>query len=161
MKFYNHRHGFEKGDALLVSFSDLLTEFFNKESCSRFEQDHFVVCTEGTGIEEKIRSLFVRWQSMNEPGSLSVRVGIYYADKDDTDVGLACDCAKLACDTLRNTYVSAISYYDNSLQEDFDRQHYIVSNIDKAIEEKWIKVYYQPIVRAINGRVCDEEALAR
>ena len=32
MKFYNHRHGFEKGDALLVSFSNLLTEFYNIEN---------------------------------------------------------------------------------------------------------------------------------
>ena len=27
--------------------------------------------------------------------------------------------------------------------------------------ENWIKVYYQPIIRTANGRVCDEEALSR
>ena len=43
---------------------------------------------------------------------------------------------------------------------DVDRQ-YIIDNFAKALKEKWITVYYQPIVRAVNGRVCDEEALAR
>ena len=43
---------------------------------------------------------------------------------------------------------------------DVDRQ-YIIENFAKALNEKWITVYYQPIIRAVNGRVCDEEALAR
>jgi len=38
---------------------------------------------------------------------------------------------------------------------------YIVANIDRAVEEKWIQVYYQPIVRAVNEKICDEESLAR
>ena len=42
-----------------------------------------------------------------------------------------------------------------------DNKQYILDNLDKAIKEKWITVYYQPIVRAVNRRVCDEEALAR
>ena len=36
-----------------------------------------------------------------------------------------------------------------------------MNNLDKALRAGWIKAYYQPIVRAANGRVCDEEALAR
>ena len=42
-----------------------------------------------------------------------------------------------------------------------ENRQYIIDNLDKALEEKWITVYYQPIVRAVSGRVCDEEALAR
>ena len=40
-------------------------------------------------------------------------------------------------------------------------RQYILSNVDRAMREHWIEVYYQPIVRAVNGHVCDEEALAR
>ncbi len=47
------------------------------------------------------------------------------------------------------------------MQEDLEKRDYIISNIDRAISEKWIRIYYQPIVRAINGKVCDEEALSR
>lgn len=38
---------------------------------------------------------------------------------------------------------------------------YIINNFDRAIKEGWIKTYYQPVVRTSNGRVCEEEALAR
>ena len=38
---------------------------------------------------------------------------------------------------------------------------YIVRHIDEAIEKRWIKVYYQPIVRTISRRLCAMEALAR
>ena len=40
-------------------------------------------------------------------------------------------------------------------------EEYILANIDRAIRENWIRVYYQPIVRAVNEKICDEECLAR
>ncbi|MBR1622434.1 MAG: EAL domain-containing protein, partial [Pseudobutyrivibrio sp.] len=43
----------------------------------------------------------------------------------------------------------------------FNRSKYIVDNIDRAISEGWVEVYFQPIVRTSNGRVCAEEALVR
>lgn len=42
-----------------------------------------------------------------------------------------------------------------------DKSKYIVDNFERAIKEGWIDVYYQPIIRAANGLVSDEEALAR
>lgn len=40
-------------------------------------------------------------------------------------------------------------------------KQYIIDNLDRALAEGWITVCYQPIVRAANGRVCDEESLSR
>ncbi len=161
MKFFNHKHGFAEGDTLLRSFAGVLMRYFGNENCCRFGQDHFAIYTEESGIEDTLHELFREWQSTNGGKSLPVRVGIYLNHERDADISIACDCAKLACDTLRNTYVSAINYYNKALQDEEDRQHYIVSNLERAISEKWITVYYQPIVRATNGKVCDEEALAR
>ncbi len=39
--------------------------------------------------------------------------------------------------------------------------NYVVSNIEKALENGWIKVYYQPVVRALTGQLCGAESLAR
>ncbi|MBE5905390.1 MAG: GGDEF domain-containing protein [Lachnospiraceae bacterium] len=41
------------------------------------------------------------------------------------------------------------------------REQYIIDNLDEALKLKRIKVYYQPIVRNANGRVCVEESFAR
>ena len=43
---------------------------------------------------------------------------------------------------------------------DIDRS-YIVDNLDRAISEGFIQAYYMPIIRSSNGRVSEEEALAR
>ncbi len=40
-------------------------------------------------------------------------------------------------------------------------EQYIVDNIDRAIEQGYIKVYYQPIMRVTTGKVCGWECLAR
>ena len=38
---------------------------------------------------------------------------------------------------------------------------YFTSHLDQALAENWISVWYQPIIRAESGRICDEEALSR
>jgi EAL domain-containing protein (putative c-di-GMP-specific phosphodiesterase class I) len=45
---------------------------------------------------------------------------------------------------------------DNSIIHD-----YVITHIDEAISNEWIKVYYQPVVRSLTGQLCSAEALAR
>jgi len=45
--------------------------------------------------------------------------------------------------------------------ESMDKAKYLLSSFDRALKDEWIEVYYQPLVRASNGRVCNEEALVR
>ena len=163
MKKYNHKYGYVKGDKLLREFAALLAGCFGAANCSRFIQDHFVVYTGEPFIEERLHELFEKWKEKEIIGLLPVRVGIYRFEDIDTDIITACDNAKVACDNIRNAtvVVSGINFFNRQLQDDIDKKEYVISNIDKAIENGWIEVYYQPIIRAINGKVCDEEALAR
>ncbi|MBR5635344.1 MAG: GGDEF domain-containing protein [Pseudobutyrivibrio sp.] len=41
------------------------------------------------------------------------------------------------------------------------KKEYLLENFERALNEDWIDVYIQPVVRSSNGRVCEEEALAR
>ena len=161
MKYFNHKYGFAEGDKLLQAFSRILAESFGNENCSRFGQDHFAVITKAEGIEPVLREIFEKCKTMNDGLSLPLHVGIYSAWYDGIIASMACDRAKFACDTLSSVYASDFSYYNMSMKDAEEKQQYIIANLDKAIQERWIKVYYQPIVRAVNGRVCDEEALAR
>ncbi len=161
MKHFNHKHGFAEGDNLLRSFAKLLINYFSNENCSRFGEDHFAIFTDDGNIEETLHELIREWQSTNNNKSLPVRIGVFTKYTKNMDISVACARAKLACDALSNSYVSGINYFDKALLEDVDHKQYIISNLNKAIAGNWITVYYQPIVRALNGRVCDEEALAR
>lgn len=42
-----------------------------------------------------------------------------------------------------------------------NKTEYIVNDLERAIENEWISIVIQPIVRSSNGMVCEEEAFAR
>ena len=160
MKAFNSKYGFSGGDQLILSFGHQLAAQFSSENCARFGQDHFAVFAEAEGIEERLCLLFEQCQSLNGGDSLPVRAGIFLADAE-IEIGKACDWAKIACDLNRNALVSCYTFFDSQMLAETERRQYITGNLNKALSEGWIKVYYQPIIRAANGKVCDEEALSR
>ncbi len=161
MKRFNNKYTFSEGDRLLRFFAKLLSSLFHNENCCHVGADHFAVLADENGLEEMLRRLFKRWQGTNEGKALPVCVGIYPERMGDVPVSSAYDRAKMACDAIKGSYASNFNYYSQDLQDNLEKQQYILENFDRAIAEKWIQVYYQPIIRAVNGRACDEEALAR
>lgn len=161
MKFFNHKYGFSEGDKYLQKFARLLGDIFGNECSCHLGQDHFGVVTEEEGLEDVLRDLFKRNAELNEGESLPVRVGIFMSKTGDVPVSTACDRAKIACDAIRGAYTSQFNYYEKELGDETARKQTILTCFDKALKEGWIKVHYQPIIRAVNGKVCDEEALSR
>jgi len=161
MKFFNNKYGFSEGDKLLQEFARILVSLFGSERCCRIAGDHFAVATQKDGMEEKIEKLFSEFSKANDGNSLPVHVGLYSDNVGGVPASTACDRAKLACSELRGTYASGFRYYRSELRDDVEKKRYITESIDKAVSEGWIKVYLQPIVRSVNERVCDVEALAR
>ena len=162
MKYYNSVNGFTEGDKLLQSFARLLIETFSTENCCHMGGDHFAVyTTTDDGLETGLHRLLENTRQLNDGNSLPVRVGIYQYALEPVSVSTAIDRAKYACDELRDSYSSLFNYFKLEMRDNAYLRQYVVSNIDRAIEKKWIQVYYQPIVRAINGKTCEEEALAR
>ena len=161
MKKYNLQYGFTEGDQLLRGFARILTRHFSSENCCRFGGDHFVAYTNNVDLEKRLEEIFEETKELNHGNTLFVRVGIYLDSMGKVGAGLACDRAKMACDLKKNNFASVFNYFNEQMLEESQKQQYILDNIDKAIEEHWIQVYYQPLVRSANGQVCDEEALAR
>lgn len=161
MKYFNHKYGFSEGDKLILAFSKLLIKYFTDTNCSRFGLDHFCVYTVAENLEERLYKLFDELENINDGKSLPARVGIFKTTGVKIGTSFACDMAKIACDSNKGFYVSHFTYFDESMYLHSKHRQYIIDNIDRAIKEKWIHVYYQPIVRASGGGVCDEEALSR
>ncbi len=161
MKFYNHKYGFAEGDRLLRSFAQLLSRIFHNENCCHIGADHFAAFADENGLEEILGGLFEEWHEMNGGKLPPVCVGIYPRRIEDVPVSSAYDRAKMACDAIKGTYTSNYNFYSRDLRDQLVKQQYILENFDKALAEKWIQVYYQPIIRAVNNTACDEEALAR
>ena len=161
MKFFNTKYGFLEGDKLLRAFAKILADTFGNEHSCRISSDHFAVQTEKTGLEDKLKKLLIECRELNEGKNLPVHIGVYVAESEQVHASIACDRAKMACAELSGRYETAVHYYSQNLSDDAAKRQYIIENIDRAIEEKWIQMYMQPIIRAVNERVCDVEALAR
>ncbi len=161
MKYFNQKYSFAEGDRLLRSFAKLLSHRFHNENCCHVGSNHFAVLADGNDLEDNLNQLFEEWQEMTTGKHLPVCVGVYPDRGEDVPVSSAFDRAKMACDAIKYSYASAFNYYSHDMRDDLEKQQYVLENFDRALAEKWIHVYYQPIIRAVNGKACDEEALAR
>ena len=161
MKFFNTKNGFAEGDKLLRDFSRLLSDTFGNENSCRIGADRFLAFTAEDGLEDRLNQFLEACAVMNGGNSLPVHIGVYSNRMGTVPVSTACDSAKLACDAIKNNFASELSFYRPELKDDAEKRQYVLENLDRAIREGWITVYYQPIIRTVSGKVCDEEALAR
>ena len=161
MKHFNRQYGFDEGDKLIREVAAILAHQFGEQNTSRFGQDHFAVVSDEERAEKGLYEVFEECQNANGGKTLPISVGIYRNSLEAVSVSVASDRAKFACDQRRGSYVSGFCYFDRDMLKQIEDIRYVISHFDQALEENWIKVHYQPIVRAVNGRVCDEEALSR
>ncbi|MDO4805086.1 MAG: GGDEF and EAL domain-containing protein [Lachnospiraceae bacterium] len=163
-KLYNERLGFRMGDELLCYLASSLQSVFKKGVIARFSDDHFVVCEAGTRDEivEKVKDIYIkmlRTEDVNKKAR--VKAGIYCFENKNTEVGLACDHARLACNSIKQRHDVFYCIYDERMRDRLRKQQYVVDRIDEAIEGGYIKVFYQPVIRISTKEICGYEALVR
>ena len=161
MKVYNQKYGLEEGDRFLKAFSEEIIGIFSHENCSRFSADHFCIFTDEEKAYEAAAILIANNSKTETGKKMPLRIGMYIYNDVSISVSGACDRAKLACDSGRKNFNSKLYLFDKDMMTAIEERQYLVENLDRAISKGWIKVFYQPIIRTANGRVCHEEALAR
>ena len=163
-KLYNERLGFKMGDELLCNLAKNIKDTFNGATVARFSDDHFMVCATGSKDEilSKVELVFKK-MLLSEDVNKKVRIkaGIYFLDDVRAEVGLACDHARLACNSIKGRHDLNYCVYDDVLREKLRRQQYVVDHIEEAIQKEYIKVFYQPVIRVKTGEICGYEALVR
>lgn len=158
---YNQQNGYERGDQMLICLADIIEEVLPDRLMGRLDNDHFVIyCFEDETIAaiEKINELFYQ---VSMDISMSIRAGIYRIIDNMVDVSFAIDSAHLAADSTRGHVGVLSATYDESMTEILQLEKYVVENIDKALAEGYISVFYQPVIRTLGREVCGMEALSR
>ena len=160
-KSYNEKYGFHAGNELLIKIAHMIDDAFKSSLVSRFSDDHFVVLTSYDRVQKIIGQLSGEIKKLQKEVRLELKCGAYRPHGEETDVSQACDRARFACNSIKKHYDRTWRLYDKSLEDKFHLKQYIVNNIDTAIANGYIKVYYQPIVLTGNANICGLEALAR
>ena len=160
-KYYNEKNGFHAGNEILIKTAHLIEEEFSGSLVARFSDDHFVVLTKFDGADEKREKLCQRIAELDEDTRISLKCGAYRPHSKENDPSLACDRARFACNSIKKHFDQSYRLYDSELEEQFKRKQYIINNVDSAIENGYIRVYYQPVLSTVDTSIVGFEALAR
>ncbi|MCR4580528.1 MAG: bifunctional diguanylate cyclase/phosphodiesterase [Treponema sp.] len=160
-KNYNEKYGFEKGNNLLNAFGHLLMYSFEKAPIARFSDDHFVVLAKKDSAQSILEILRRKIELTDNEIKLGLKVGAYCPKNADININTACDYARYACNTIKKKFDKNYCEYSDKMNQDFERRKYIINNIDNAIKNNYIKVYYQPVAFTSSKKLCGFEALAR
>ena len=160
-KSFNQRYGFQQGNRLLCYVADLLRETFEGNLVARFNDDHFAVATQSENPADCIQFIHERIRVYDLGLPMEVKAGIYHPPQGLTDVALIMDRAKIACNSIKNTYDLTWAEFDPAMEEEINFRSHIIRSFQEAMIEGYIEVYYQPEIRAMTREICGFEALAR
>ena len=160
-KSFNQRYGFRQGNVFLRYMADLLREIFNGDLIARFNDDHFAVATERENIADGIQFIHERIRSYEVGLAMEVKTGVYHPDADVTDIVLIMDRAKIACNSIKKTYDLTWAEFNPAMEEAINFRSHIIRSFHEAMQQGFIKVFYQPEVRVMTREICGFEALAR
>ncbi|SFG18959.1 EAL domain-containing protein [Oribacterium sp. WCC10] len=160
MKGFNARNGVKEGDRFLCIFADLIRKYFDNDNCSRFGEDNFFAFAPNDGLEDKLKALIEELYVANAGKTLPVKIGTCIF-RDGMSANLVSDYARMACEAQKGKYGSRYGSFDEKMGLRYTKAEYILSHIDQALNEGWVTIYLQPVIRTLTGRVCGFEALAR
>ncbi len=181
LKGINDLYGHDKGDEYLKRASKLICQVFRHSPVFRIGGDEFAVLLTNEDFENReklekrfeIRSRQIRANAENEWEQVRVTSGIAvfdsHIDRVPTETVRRADQImfgkkrtgkdrKIENKSNRSNKTSSI---DETTEEKYWDERYIVDSFKIALQQRWFKVYYQPIVRIKTGKMSVLEALAR
>ena len=161
-RLLNTVYGIEKGDECLRMVAAILEKNFPGRLIGRLSADNFALLADSRDVRERITEAsqeFARY--ICNPG-IELKAGIRLYDKvEKVTFSNGFDEAKLACDTVKNDANHCWAVYREQMGNLYTIRHYIREHFTEALQKKCIKVYFQPVIRTLSGRLCGAEALAR
>ncbi len=163
-KAFNQQYGFVGGNEFLRGIAKEIQSIFSDEEIARTGGDQFIILSKtltADAISQKLEQLRAASHKYERSLTMRIKAGIYISSGDESDPVVMIDRAKIACDDIIKVYDKYENFYDDELKKKNDLRQYVIDNFAKAFEQRYFKVYYQKEVRALTGKVCGYEALAR
>ena len=138
----NERYGRSYGDDVLRMIGKRIRDYVSPDGgivCRRDGDTFLVYCPHRMDYGEILQRA-----SKDMDRRVHLRMGVYPIVDKAIDIERRFDRAKLAADTLRNSFTKNVAIYDDTLRKSEIYMEQLLEDFPRAIEEKEFVVYYQP-----------------
>ena len=161
----NALNGREFGDRVLGIIGDGIRAFLADSNgiASRFEGDRFdILCEPQTDYQALLDKIQTRVNEASHIAGIRLRMGVA-PWREGVDPVTLFDRARAACGMVRGNYKSHLMIYDEEMYRRELLNQRLVNDLVRAVEERELKVFYQPKynVQCDPPRLSSAEALIR
>ena len=140
-RMINERYGKAYGDDVLCRIGQKIRESVGSDGivCRRDGDVFLVYCQHRTDYVD-----ILAHAASGLDSRVRLRMGVYPLVDKSIDVERRFDRAKMAADTVRNSFTKTIAIYDSALHESEIFAEQLLEDFPRALAEKQFLVYYQP-----------------
>lgn len=164
-KFINERFGIKESEKLLQFCANRILFYTDLERglCGRLSNDSFAMLFsyDIDFFNDSIKILKCFFEDYPLNTKITASGGAYIIDDPTIPIEIIINRASLAKDTTRDSYVSKITVYDNSMNEKQYTEQYIADHMEQALKNGEFIVYLQPQINHSTEEIIGAEALAR
>ena len=161
----NALNGYEFGDEVLRTLGDEIRAFLQETDgiASRFEADRFdIYCAHQGDYQAMLNRFQNALNKLSHKSSIRLRMGVCLW-AEGVDPVLMFDQANAACSKVRGDYMRHLMVYDEQLREHELLDQRLLNDLQRAVDERQLQVYYQ-LKYDVTGerpRLSSAEALIR
>ena len=169
LRDYNIIYGWDAGQKLLESVAEVLSHKVDeqKEIYARNQGNRFVLL-----LAFELQSSFIKRISQlikaiekriydDTESNMAIHTGVYYIPQESSDLRIAVNYAHQASDSLRDSSVSEVKVYDESLEKAIKNRHEQEKLLDSVDVNKDFVAFYQAKVDIRTEKIVGAEALIR
>lgn len=163
-KIYNASYGREAGNRLLQKIADDLRTYFPDELAAHPERDTFFLLGSRRRVPEALEAMIRDIDRYIDDSSVRLKAGVCDFGKTVPPITVlrnSFDLAKIACDSIKSDGSRSWAFYEDSMGSMLEKRAYVLRHFDRALREGHIRIYFQPVIRTLSGKLCGMEALAR
>ena len=162
----NELYGRSYGNMILKKIGESLHELVSETgglACRRDNDQFCIYLPHSDELKHKLPQYIAEIDKRINDSNISLRYGVYSDDGSEKCMEHRFDYARLACQKLRNSYVSCFDLYNDEQHSKELYSERLINDMDKALSERQFKVYYQPkySIKGDRPQLSSAEALIR
>lgn len=164
-KLFNEWYGEEAGDKFLISIGEHLKDVEARcDSVAGYMggDDFAIVIPKDTSVVEKLEHEIKNFvKRYGGSAGFLPAFGIYEIDDKNLSVSMMYDRASIALSSIKGNYLNRTGWYDASMKQKMEADQVLLSEIQRALENREFVFYAQPQCNMLTGKIIGMESLVR